>query len=207
METSVNITHKDMFEEKKQHIKDLTKVMSRTLGAALQGIKDREMLIERIRCYLKNVRYGKKGYQYFFVYDCTVNIYHVRTQLQGSDLSDMQDINGKYILREACRIVENGGGFLEYIWAKPNVGDILKVGYFEAIPGTPFWVGTGVFFDEIEKKKDRLKKEIDRINEKNFSFTIGLFGLLFIVILIMFCLWIIEIKQFKSRYRKIKKTL
>jgi methyl-accepting chemotaxis protein len=42
-----------------------------------------------------------------------------------------------------------GGGFVEYVFEKPGQGVQPKVSYAQAIPGTDFWVGTGVYADNV----------------------------------------------------------
>jgi signal transduction histidine kinase len=49
------------------------------------------------------------------------------------------------LLSDAAR---NGGGFVEYYWVNPAAtagGEQKKIGYVEPIPGTNYFIGTGVY--------------------------------------------------------------
>lgn len=54
-------------------------------------------------------------------------------------------------LRDMARA---GGGFVDYVWPKPGQGDQSKLSYAEMIPGTDFWIGTGVYIDNLNDFQD-----------------------------------------------------
>ncbi len=194
----------DLLDTKKQHVKDLVRSTAIAMSEYLRGIESKEELTKQVRRILTNVRYGKNGFQYFFVYDCTVNIFHVESRLLGKDLAETKTKEGKFILKEACRIVKNGGGFYEYPWVKPNVGVFQKIGYFVQIPGTPFWIGTGTFSDEIEIKIKNMKEIIQENNNRTLFYIMSLFGLIAILVVVLGCLAVLEINKSYLKYHELK---
>ena len=101
---------------------------------------------------LKSMEFGKDGY--FFVYDYNgINIVHPRKpQLEGKNLIDFQDDNGKYLIQELIEQAKNGGGYTRYLWDKPSGGkSIEKLSYSIGLDKWQWMIGTGIYIDDIEK--------------------------------------------------------
>lgn len=121
------------------------------LGELLKTYPDSAAKVQAIRIYIDSIRYyeDKSGYFYVYNYQC-VNIAHAtQKDLQGQNLYNYQDCKGKYVIRELSQAALNGGGFVEFYWIKPGeTGEKLKIGYVESIPGTNFFIGSGVYVPE-----------------------------------------------------------
>lgn len=101
---------------------------------------------------LKNMEFGQDGY--FFVYDYNgVNIAHPRKpELEGKNLFDLQDDNGKFLIRELIDKAKTGGGYTRYLWDKPSGGkSVEKLGYSIGLDKWQWMVGTGLYIDDIEE--------------------------------------------------------
>lgn len=118
------------------------------LSAALKDVKNEKERVELIRSFVAPVRFypDKSGYFYVYDYNC-VNIAHAtQKDLQGKNLFDYKDTKGKYVIRELADAAKKGGGMVEYYWIKPgSKGELKKLGYVEPIPGTNYFIGTGVY--------------------------------------------------------------
>ena len=53
-------------------------------------------------------------------------------------------------MRELAQAAQRGGDFVEYTFVKPGGGEQPKLSYAERIPGTEYWIGTGVYVDNVE---------------------------------------------------------
>ncbi len=118
------------------------------LGEILKGVKDEEKRIGLIRAYVAPVRFYADNSGYFYVYDMNcVNIAHAtQKDLQGKNLYDYKDSKGSFVVRNLVAAAKNGGGFVEFYWVKPGSKDeVKKLGYVEPIPGTNYFIGTGVY--------------------------------------------------------------
>ncbi len=107
---------------------------------------------------LKNMEFGADGY--YFVYDYNgVNIAHPRKpQLEGKNLFDFQDDNGKYLIQELIEKAKNGGGYTRYLWDKPSGGkSIEKLSYSIGLEKWQWMIGTGIYIDDIEKGVTTMK--------------------------------------------------
>jgi signal transduction histidine kinase len=101
-----------------------------------------------IRTYVNKIRFFPDQTGYFFVYnlDCVNIALPNPNEWQGKNLYDHKDSQGKYVIRELSAAAKKGGGFVEYYWAKPGAkGEFRKVAYVEPIPGTKYFIGTGVY--------------------------------------------------------------
>ena len=122
-------------------------VAAQGLSAQLQGVGDEER-ITIIRTFVDAVRFldDQSGYFYVYTYDC-VNVAHAtQPDLVGQDLSDYRDPNGVYVIRELSAAAKQGGGFVDYVWAKPGEeGQFPKIGYAAPLEGTDMFIGSGVY--------------------------------------------------------------
>ncbi len=110
---------------------------------------------------LKTIRYGNKDY--FFTYDRSMTaIAHPDAKFQGRNLIDLQDADGKYVLREIRDVALNqGSGFVEYRWVRLNEDKPSpKIGYVFHYEPWDWIIGTGVYVDDIEAEaQQRLAAE------------------------------------------------
>ena len=118
------------------------------LGNLLKDVKGEKKRIALIKAFIAPVRFFPDQSGYFYAYDFKcVNIAHaIQKELPGKNLYNHQDTKGKYVIRELSAAAKNGGGFVEFYWLKPGTqGEQKKLGYVEAIPGTNYFIGTGVY--------------------------------------------------------------
>jgi hypothetical protein len=118
------------------------------LGEVLKGIKAEKKRIDLIRAFISPIRFFPDDSGYFYVYDFKCNNIAHATQkdLQGKNLYDYKDSKGNFPIREVSNTAKNGGGFVEFYWVKPGSKDeFKKMGYVEPIPGTDYFIGSGVY--------------------------------------------------------------
>jgi signal transduction histidine kinase len=120
------------------------------LGGVLAQYQNGEERIQIIRDYIEQVRFypDQSGYFYVYNFDC-LNIAHAtQKNLVGQNLYNYQDSRGNYVIRLLSVAAQNGGGFVEYYWVAPTAisgAEQQKIGYVESIPGTDYFIGTGVY--------------------------------------------------------------
>ncbi len=150
-----------MVEGQKAKVQVASHSMALSIGHAIEKIDSLEEKKELIRSLLDDVLFESDKSGYYFVYEDTTNVaFPVKKDLVGKDLGGLKDKNGVMVIASLRDRAKDGGGFVEYIWPKPGAGDVPKVSYAEMIPGTDMWLGTGVYIDNIEKHKDKMKEEI-----------------------------------------------
>ena len=179
-----------MLEGQKEKIQVACHTAALTAGNAVEGVEGKGRQIEIIRKLINNIRFEKDESGYFFVYRKTTNVIHpIKESLEGKDLERLKDKNGVYSLRELYEQSEKGGGFVQFVWNKPGTGDVAKLGYAEAIPGTDMWIGTGVYLDNIEAYTTVMSSEIGTAVTKITSFASIAASIIFVAIIVI-CLLI-----------------
>lgn len=142
--TSANV------ESEKQTAQAVVHSAALGLGGILSQYQNETDRIDQIRNFIDPVRFynDQSGYFYVYDFDC-VNIAHAtQKDLQGQNLYNYQDSRGNYVIRLLAAASENGGGFVEYYWVNPassSESEQQKMGYVEPIPGTNYFIGTGVY--------------------------------------------------------------
>lgn len=128
--------------------KNIVHATASGLGAMVKDVKEDDKRIALIRNFISPIRFyqDQSGYFYVYKYNC-VNIAHAtQKDLQGKNLYDHKDVKGKYVIRDLSNAAKKGGGFVDFYWVKPGAkGEQKKMGYVEPIPGTDYFIGTGVY--------------------------------------------------------------
>lgn len=107
---------------------------------------------EAAKSALRALRY--QGNEYFWVNDGgPVMLMHpIRPDLEGKNLSETRDPQGKYLFREFVRVAHaEGAGFVDYLWPRPGSDEPQpKLSYVKHFPEWGWIVGTGVYVDDID---------------------------------------------------------
>jgi len=134
-----------------------------TLSEALKGMDGEEEKLDAMRRMIYPLRFEEDKSGYYFIYKGTRNAVHpIKHQLEGKDLGHLVDKNGVRSVGELYANARRGGGFVEFMWNKPGAGDTLKLGYSEMISGTDYWIGTGVYLDNIEAYETKFSAMLSR---------------------------------------------
>ncbi len=130
-----------------------------------KGRKEDAEIVKMIKDALRPVRFNSgRGYYFAGNFSGIEQLFADRPEMEGKDLSAMQDTEGRYVIRDMIRIVrENTEGFYFYTWTKPeelgkNFPKIAFVKHFEPYH---WFIGTGEYLDNM--KKDIQEEAIRRI--------------------------------------------
>lgn len=118
------------------------------LGEALKSMKTEKECIDLIRAFVSPIRFYPDNSGYFYVYDldCTNIAHAARKELHGKSLLNYKDEKGNFACRVMRDAAKKGGGFAEFYFSRPGTaGEFKKLGYSEPIPGTNYFIGSGVY--------------------------------------------------------------
>lgn len=160
---------KEIINSEKDKIKNLILAEADVATNIVNSIKSKGGSEEEIRKALvehtDHVFFLDDKTGYFFIYDLEgnrVNVPGVKGDAKTSgNYMDLKDSNGTSIIAGMANAAKNGGGFVEY-WF-PRKGETKpapKLSYAKKIGGTNYFVGTGVYFDEIYEYASNMKKFI-----------------------------------------------
>ena len=191
---------KNMLDQKREMISELTNSAWSILENYHKEEKDsvltREQAQQQALSEIMNVRYGKERKDYFWInnMDPVMIMHPYRTNLNGQDLSNFADPNGKKIFVDFVEIVsEHGEGYLDYMWQwKDDSTKIVpKLSYVKGFSPWGWIIGTGIYIEDV-------KEEISAI-ERNLLIITGV-----IIAIISLMLLIIVIQSIKTEKKKLK---
>lgn len=103
------------------------------------------------------IRYGQNDY--FWINDMQpVMIMHpMKPELEGQDLSNTKDPNGKALFNEMVKVAKlKGAGLVDYQWAKPGEKNpVPKISYVELFKPWGWIIGSGIYVDDVEAEFQR----------------------------------------------------
>jgi len=101
---------------------------------------------------LRSLRYNDA--EYFWVNDMhpKMVMHPIRPELDGTDLTDNKDPNGKHLFVEMVKTVKaSGGGLVPYMWPKPgSAAPVPKISYVKGFTPWGWVIGSGVYIDTID---------------------------------------------------------
>jgi methyl-accepting chemotaxis protein len=120
-------------------------------AAAQKGAQTTEQAQKRAAERVATLRYGEDDY--FWINDLhpRMVMHPIKRELNGRDLSDFKDPDGKRLFVEFAAVTKrNGQGYVDYLWPKPGA-DRPQPKFSYVIGFEPWgWViGTGVYVDDL----------------------------------------------------------
>ncbi|UIJ38190.1 methyl-accepting chemotaxis protein [Desulfobaculum bizertense] len=163
----IHTTEQKMLDGHKNEIQTATRTLAAALSRSLQNIETPEEQKAFIKSATEHITFGADNSGYYFAYQGTVPFsLPAKPSLEGKDLMSSTDKDGIFFVRELSKAAQSGGGFVHFTFKKPGAGNTPKLAYATPIPGSPFWIGTGVYLDTIEQEKIRLDTQLsDNVSE------------------------------------------
>ncbi len=126
------------------------------------GAMSREQAQTEAKAAIGAMRYaGGSGYLWINDMQPRMVMHPIKPELNGTDLSQNKDPNGKFLFVEFVNVVKaSGQGFVDYYWPKPGADQPVEK-YSHVIGFAPWgWVvGTGVYADDLHAmfRRDALR--------------------------------------------------
>ncbi len=127
---------------------------------------------------VKALRFGPENKDYFWINDLhpRMVMHPYRPELDGQDLTENKDPNGKRLFVEFARVgKESGEGFVDYLWPKYGADKPQpKLSFVKLFKEWGWVVGTGLYIDDIDAQVNarraelevRLQAEADQLNRQ-----------------------------------------
>jgi methyl-accepting chemotaxis protein len=146
-----------MMEDRMQKTRNLVEVSVGTLAhfqkLASDGKMSEDDAKKAARETLRDLRY--EGSDYFFIVDTSHKyvLLPTKPEFEGLDKGDLQDANGKYLIRELVSTAKNGGGFVEYWFPKAGQQTAEpKLSYTKLFSQWNWVIGTGIYIDDVDRE-------------------------------------------------------
>ena len=164
---------RNSLDRKREMIRELTNsawnILAKFEYDEQQGLLSREeaqrLAVEQIR----NLHYGQQMKDYFWINDMhpRMVIHPYRTDLNGSDLSDYTDPNGKRVFVEMVDVVRrNGSGYVQYMWQwKDDESRIVpKISYVKGFSPWGWIIGTGIYIEDVKAEVGAITQNLISIS-------------------------------------------
>ncbi len=157
------------FIQKEVHVKHLVEtavgIVDYCYKLEQSGKMTRKKAQELAKDIIKNLRYGSKKKDYFWIntYDVKMVMHPFRPDLTGKDLSGIHDPDGKYLFKEFVKVCkEKGAGFVRYKWQYYSDKNRIepKLSYVMGFKPWGWIVGTGIYINDIDKEISSVKTRI-----------------------------------------------
>ncbi|MGB8929999.1 MAG: methyl-accepting chemotaxis protein, partial [Anaeromyxobacteraceae bacterium] len=147
---------REMLEDRKvktRHLVEVAHGVVANYGAeATAGRMTEEAAKRAALAALGTLRYA--GSEYFWVNDMEprVVMHPIKRELDGKNVSDYRDPNGKALFVAFVQEVRREGeGFIDYMWPKPGrVEPVPKISYVKGYAPWGWVVGSGIYVDDVD---------------------------------------------------------
>jgi signal transduction histidine kinase len=165
---------KSSLERKREMIQELTtsawNILAKLENDERQGLLTRAEAQRQAIDQIKNLHYGQAVKDYFWINDMhpRMVIHPYRNDLNGKDLSDYTDPDGKRVFVEFVNVVKaQGSGFIQYKWQSYDNQNLIlpKISYVKGFLPWGWVIGTGIYIEDI-------KAEIAEITHQIIKFSV-----------------------------------
>jgi methyl-accepting chemotaxis protein len=156
MITSALTLRGTMLKEKELKTRHLVEVALGTLTHYHQLVKDGKLPEQDARqaavAAIKQLRYEKNDYFWLNDMHPAMIMHPFKPELDGTDISDYKDPDGKRLFSEMVDVVRReGAGFVYYFWPKPGFDKpVRKVSYVAGFAPWGWVIGSGIYLDDVD---------------------------------------------------------
>jgi signal-transduction protein with cAMP-binding, CBS, and nucleotidyltransferase domain/PAS domain-containing protein len=160
---------KNMMDGKRATIFELTQtacsILEKYNQEVVNGKFTQEEAKSRAADEINQLRYGAENKDYFWITDMRpfMVIHPYRKDLNGKDLSDFKDPQGKKLFVEFVNAVkQKGEGYVDYMWQwKDDTSRIVqKLSYVRHFKPWGWIVGTGIYIEDVKAEIFQLEKRL-----------------------------------------------
>ena len=147
-----------LWKEKKAKVKNLVQsqmtILNHYYDLSQQGKISETQAKKKAKKAIEKARYGDKERGYFWINDMQPKMimHPFKPQLNGEDLSEVQDKEGIYLFNRMVEVVKDkGSGFVDYHWQYYDNADRVepKVSYVQEFTPWGWILGTGVYVNDV----------------------------------------------------------
>jgi methyl-accepting chemotaxis protein len=154
--------HSVLMEEKELQTRKLVEsvhsIIKEQHGLIAKGVKDEATAKADALEIVKSIRYDQNNYFWINDKHPRMVMHPIKPALDGKDLTNTADPNGKKLFVDMVKAVKNSGaGYVPYQWPKPGLDTpVDKLSYVKSFDPWGWIVGSGIYIDDVEalfKKK------------------------------------------------------
>lgn len=166
----------NLLEDRKQKTKHVVETVHSFLhyyySKEQSGALSREAAQQAASQAIEKLRYDQDEYFWINDMNAVVVMHPIKPSLNGKNLSNLADANGKKIFTEFVGVVKKAGeGYVNYLWPKPGHEEPqAKVSYVKGFAPWGWIIGNGIYLNDMD--------EIFWATLVQYSITVGILTLL-----------------------------
>jgi methyl-accepting chemotaxis protein len=155
-----------LYQDKKDNVQQTVEVafgiIDRYHKMQTNGNLSKAEAQKQAKAVIQNLRYGENEYFWINTYEPRMVMHPIKPQLNGKELSENKDPNGKYLFLEMVKTAKRqGSGFVDYMWPKPGYDKpVHKISYVKGFDDWDWIVGSGVYVNDVEEEIAALQSSI-----------------------------------------------
>jgi PAS domain S-box-containing protein len=178
---------KSVIERKREMILELTVSSWNILASFEQEVQEGKLTREQAQYeavrQFRNLHYGPQLKDYFWINDLgpRMVVHPYRHDLEGQDISDIRDPDGKRLFVEFVEVVKaHGAGFVRYRWQRMDdpTRIVPKLSYVKLFEPWGWVIGTGVYLEDVGE-------EIDAVTQRLLFYSCIILGVVSLLLLLM----------------------
>ncbi len=155
-----------LFEDRKANVRQTVEVaynvINKLSAEVNEGVLTEAEAMEEAKTLISALRYN--GGDYFWINDThpKMIMHPMKPQLDGTDLSQNKDPNGKRLFVEMVNVTKSAdAGYVDYMWPKPGHDKpVPKMSYVKIFRDWGWIVGSGIYINDVEEEIATLTSRI-----------------------------------------------
>ena len=145
-----------LLSDRQEKVRNLVEVAHATVSLYEKQANAGKLTLEEAKRLaieaVRNMRYDQSEYFWINDFNAVVVMHPIKPELDGQDLSQFKDKNGKRIFAEFATVAKTrGAGFVDYVWPKPGFKDeVPKISYVKSAEAWGWVIGSGIYTDDVD---------------------------------------------------------
>ncbi|HTZ18372.1 MAG TPA: methyl-accepting chemotaxis protein [Dissulfurispiraceae bacterium] len=117
---------------------------------------------QRAIANIESLRYKDKDYVWINDMHPTMVMHPMKPEMDGKDISDFKDPNGKKLFVEMVNVCKDKGeGFVDYEWPKPGATKpVPKISFVKLYQPWGWIMGSGIYVDDVASEMLAVRKKV-----------------------------------------------
>jgi methyl-accepting chemotaxis protein len=154
----VPLIEKKLLEEKEGRTRNVVEVAHNVVkdfhAMAKAGTLSESDAKKQAMEVVKSLRYGEDDYFWINDLKAVIVMHPLKPELNGKDMSEEKDPNGKRYFAEFAKVAKDkGSGLVDYMWAKAgSTKPVPKISFVKLHEPWGWVIGSGIYLDDVARE-------------------------------------------------------
>lgn len=145
-----------LLSDRQEKVQNLVEVANTTIAHFEKQAREGKISLEEAKKLaietVRSMRYDDSNYFWINDLNAVIVMHPIKPELDGQDLSQFKDKNGKRIFSEFSSVAKaKGSGFVDYVWPKAGFQEeVPKISYVKGFEPWGWVIGSGIYVDDVD---------------------------------------------------------